>query len=79
MDDEIRLLNKIIEAAIQHGGNEGEPFFTDPESLADAMQEWLEYMNFDGEYEIDDDGGEFLKFVPIEAEDGDEEDEERED
>ena len=79
MEDEIRLLNKIIEAAIQHGGNDGDPYFSDPETLADAMQEWLELMNYDGQYVIDDDNGEFLQFIPAETGAGEDEDEEKAD
>lgn len=50
MEDEIKIINKIIAIAIEHGGDRGGPYFTEHERLYEAIHDWLEYNHLENDY-----------------------------
>jgi hypothetical protein len=50
MDDEIKIINKIIAISIEHGGDPGGPYFTEHERLYEAIYDWLKYNHLENEY-----------------------------
>ena len=50
MDDEIKIINKIIAIAIEHGGDRGGPYFTEHERLYEAIQDWLKHNHLENDY-----------------------------
>ena len=50
MEEQIRIINKIIAIAIEHGGDPGGPYFTEHERLYEAIYDWLKYNHLENEY-----------------------------
>lgn len=50
MDDEIKIINKIIAIAIEHGGDGGGPYFTEHERLYEAIHDWLKHNHLENDY-----------------------------
>lgn len=50
MENEIKIINKIIAIAIEHGGDPGGPYFTEHERLYEAIYDWLKYNHLENEY-----------------------------
>ena len=47
---EIQLMNKIIEQAVIHGGDDGGAYFCNPNGIEKAIKNWLKFKGLDKEY-----------------------------
>lgn len=52
-DIEMMLVNKIISAAVMHGGDSGGAYFVNGEQLNDAIMAWLRNRNLTDRYTTD--------------------------
>jgi hypothetical protein len=52
MKDQIELINGIVEAACEHGGDSGGPYYSDWDPLYNHLLEWLKANQLDKDYEI---------------------------
>ena len=50
--EELSLINNIVEQAIYHGGDIGGPYFSNRDSLCEAMKKYLVYKGFDKDTEV---------------------------
>ena len=54
INEEIETLNKILEAAVEHGGDSGGPYFCNEEDLEKSIMRYLIARRLDDEYIITD-------------------------
>lgn len=52
MEEEIRIINDLIEAAVDHGGDWGGPYYCFPIDLAKAINKWLQFRNLQDKYHL---------------------------
>ena len=50
VNEEIEALNRIIDAAIDHGGDPGGPYFSDEETLTKSIMRYMTIRRLDGMY-----------------------------
>ena len=54
INEEIEALNRILEAAVEHGGDPGGPYFCNEEDLEKCIMRYLIARRLDDEYIIMD-------------------------
>ena len=50
IEKEIELVNMIIIAAVNHGGDGGGAYFNDAEFLNESIMDWLKFRGIDTQY-----------------------------
>lgn len=50
IEDEIKIVNEIINCAVDHGGDNGGAYFSCGEWLCEAIEEWLTFRNLQDRY-----------------------------
>lgn len=53
-EHEIKLINHILEEAVNHGGDVGGPYRQNQQKLALAINDWLGYRHLNEKYELHD-------------------------
>lgn len=53
-DKQIKALNKVIESAVEHGGDPGGAYYCYPDELAEAMDNLVESLGDDYYWKWDD-------------------------
>ena len=62
LEEELLLLNKLLETAVNHGGDKGGAYFTCPEEIQEQLNKYLKlrkltkeyrasFVDWDGEYD----------------------------
>ena len=67
MNEEIKLMNRIIYGAIVHGGDAGGPYCCDTDEVAPWIEEWLRLKGFEAEYMVSKHDWCFI--IPVDQED----------
>ena len=52
MEEEIRILNKIIFEAVVHGGDFGGAYCINEDNLMNSIAEWIMHKNLSGKYKV---------------------------
>lgn len=65
IDIEIALINKIIKEAMDHGGDQGGPYWSNQEDLKSAIKEWLIYKNLNNKYYVGKVKADYVYYIQI--------------